>query len=110
MMSLAGPNSRALLAKLSGEDLSNAAFPFATTREIELGTALVQSWSRLKNATFHIDQRPGSQVVGIYQKSDFSVGVTGSTGYYYVDDFSNYVSTNGPASEMRMRRQGVSSS
>ncbi|WP_250519001.1 FAD-dependent oxidoreductase [Caballeronia sp. ATUFL_M1_KS5A] len=36
-----GPNSRPLLEKLSGEDLSNEAFPFATSREIQIGYARV---------------------------------------------------------------------
>jgi glycine cleavage system aminomethyltransferase T/glycine/D-amino acid oxidase-like deaminating enzyme len=43
MLSLMGPKSRALLHKLSGEDLSNAAFPFATSREIEVGCAMVRA-------------------------------------------------------------------
>jgi heterotetrameric sarcosine oxidase gamma subunit len=43
MLSLMGPKSRALLQKLSGEDLSNAAFPFATSREIEIGSAIVRA-------------------------------------------------------------------
>ena len=34
-----GPNSRALLQKLTSADLSNAAFPFGTSREIEIGYA-----------------------------------------------------------------------
>ncbi|MDA0983775.1 MAG: FAD-dependent oxidoreductase [Proteobacteria bacterium] len=43
MLSLMGPASRALLEKLSGEDLSNTAFPFATSREIEIGYAIVRA-------------------------------------------------------------------
>ncbi len=43
MLSLMGPNSRALLGKLSGEDLSNAAFPFATSRELEIGYAKIRA-------------------------------------------------------------------
>jgi heterotetrameric sarcosine oxidase gamma subunit len=43
MLSLMGPKSRALLQKLSGEDLSNGAFPFATSREIEIGSAIVRA-------------------------------------------------------------------
>lgn len=39
MLGLMGPGSRALLEKLSGEDLSDAAFPFATSRELEIGYA-----------------------------------------------------------------------
>ncbi|KWF91843.1 FAD-dependent oxidoreductase [Burkholderia cepacia] len=38
-----GPNSRALLEKVSGADLSNEAFPFATSREIEIGYARVRA-------------------------------------------------------------------
>ncbi len=43
MLGLMGPNSRALLESLSGEDLSNEAFPFATSREIEIGSAKVRA-------------------------------------------------------------------
>ena len=38
-----GPNSRALLEAVSGADLSNAAHPFATWREIEIGYAPVRA-------------------------------------------------------------------
>ncbi len=43
MLSIMGPKSRALLEKLSGEDLSNVAFPFGTSREIEIGYARVRA-------------------------------------------------------------------
>jgi len=43
MLGLMGPNSRALLEELSGENLSNEAFPFATSREIEIGYARVRA-------------------------------------------------------------------
>ncbi len=43
MLSIMGPKSRALLEELSGEDLSNAAFPFGTSREIEIGHARVRA-------------------------------------------------------------------
>jgi heterotetrameric sarcosine oxidase gamma subunit len=43
MLSIMGPKSRGLLEKLSGEDLSNAAFPFGTSREIEIGYARVRA-------------------------------------------------------------------
>ncbi len=43
VLSVMGPNSRALLAKLSDADLSNAAFPFGTAREIDLGMARVRA-------------------------------------------------------------------
>jgi len=41
VLSLQGPNSRALLAKLTGTDLSNEAFPFVTCQEIDIGYARV---------------------------------------------------------------------
>jgi len=43
MLSLMGPKSRAVLEKLSGEDLSNIGFPFGTSREIEIGYARVRA-------------------------------------------------------------------
>jgi glycine cleavage system aminomethyltransferase T/glycine/D-amino acid oxidase-like deaminating enzyme len=43
MLSIMGPNSRPLLQALSGEDLSNAAFPFGRSREIEIGYARVRA-------------------------------------------------------------------
>jgi 4-methylaminobutanoate oxidase (formaldehyde-forming) len=43
MLSLMGPRSRALLEKLSGETLSNAALPFGTSRDIEIGCATVRA-------------------------------------------------------------------
>jgi 4-methylaminobutanoate oxidase (formaldehyde-forming) len=46
MLSIMGPKSRALLEKLSGADLSNEAFPFGASQEIEIGYARVRA-SRL---------------------------------------------------------------
>jgi len=46
MLGVMGPNARALLEALSGEDLSNESFPFGTSREIEIGYARVRA-SRL---------------------------------------------------------------
>ena len=43
MLSLMGPKSRTLLAALSGADLSNEAFPFGATRELEIGFAKVRA-------------------------------------------------------------------
>ena len=43
VLGVMGPRSRDLLSRLTGADLSNATFPFATTREIELGSALVRA-------------------------------------------------------------------
>lgn len=46
MVAVMGPKSRALLHKVSGADLSNGAFPFGTSQEIEVGYARVRA-SRL---------------------------------------------------------------
>lgn len=43
VIGLMGPQSRPLLESLSGEDLSNAAFPFATSREMDIGYARVRA-------------------------------------------------------------------
>jgi 4-methylaminobutanoate oxidase (formaldehyde-forming) len=43
MLAIMGPKSRALLEKVSSADLSNAAFPFATSQEIEIGYARVRA-------------------------------------------------------------------
>ncbi len=43
VLSLMGPRSRELLQSLTPDDLSNAAFPFGTSREIDLGYARVRA-------------------------------------------------------------------
>lgn len=43
MIGVMGPNSRALLEQLSGENLSNEAFAFGHSREIEIGYARVRA-------------------------------------------------------------------
>ena len=43
VLSVMGPQSRALLQPLSADDLSNDAFPFGTSREIDLGYARVRA-------------------------------------------------------------------
>lgn len=43
MLGLMGPNARPLLERLSGCDLSNRAFPFASSQEIEIGYAKVRA-------------------------------------------------------------------
>ena len=43
MLALMGPNSRALLQRLTGEPLDNEHFPFATSRELEIGCAIVRA-------------------------------------------------------------------
>ncbi len=43
VISIMGPNARALLKSLSPNDLSHEAFPFGTSKEIELGYAVVRA-------------------------------------------------------------------
>ncbi|MFT5501042.1 MAG: glycine cleavage system aminomethyltransferase T/glycine [Woeseiaceae bacterium] len=43
VISIMGPNSRDLLQSLTPDDLDNETFPFATSREIELGYAIVRA-------------------------------------------------------------------
>ena len=43
MLGLMGPRSRALLEAVSGETLDNERFPFATSRELEIGYAQVRA-------------------------------------------------------------------
>ena len=43
VLGLMGPRSRQLLSRLTDADLSDAAFPFATTREIEIGHAIARA-------------------------------------------------------------------
>jgi 4-methylaminobutanoate oxidase (formaldehyde-forming) len=43
VLGVMGPQSRALLASVTGEDLSNASFPFGTSREIEIGYAKLRA-------------------------------------------------------------------
>ncbi|MBT5522210.1 MAG: FAD-dependent oxidoreductase, partial [Rhodospirillales bacterium] len=42
-INIQGPNARKLLQKVTPEDLSNEAFPFGTSREIEIGYATVRA-------------------------------------------------------------------
>ncbi len=43
VLSIMGPNSRALLSQVTPADLSNEAFPFLTSKEIEVGYAIVRA-------------------------------------------------------------------
>jgi glycine cleavage system T protein len=43
VLGVMGPHSRALLSRLTSTDLSTSAFPFGTSREIELGYATVRA-------------------------------------------------------------------
>ena len=66
VISLMGPNSRALLQSLTPADLSNEAFRFATSREIELGYGLVRA-SRITYV--------GELGWELYIPAEFTVGV-----------------------------------
>ncbi len=66
VISIMGPNARALLQSLSPNDLSDAAFPFAHSREIELGYALVRA-SRISYV--------GELGWELYIPTEFTVGV-----------------------------------
>jgi 4-methylaminobutanoate oxidase (formaldehyde-forming) len=43
VIGIMGPNARALLARVTGADLSNQAFPFGTSQEIDIGFATVRA-------------------------------------------------------------------
>ena len=66
VISLMGPNARSLLQSLTPTDLSNEAFPFGTSREIELGYALVRA-SRITYV--------GELGWELYIPTEFAVGV-----------------------------------
>ena len=66
VISIMGPNSRALLQSLTSDDLSHEAFPFAHNREIELGYALVRG-SRITYV--------GELGWELYIPTEFTVGV-----------------------------------
>ena len=66
MLGLMGPRARELLQPLSPDDLSNDAFPFGTSREIELGFANVRA-SRISYV--------GELGWELYIPSEFTTGV-----------------------------------
>jgi glycine cleavage system T protein len=66
VLSLMGPLARELLQPLTPQDLSDAAFPFATSKEIELGYALVRA-SRITYV--------GELGWELYVPTEFMVGV-----------------------------------
>ena len=66
VISVMGPRSREFLQTLTPNDLSHAAFPFATSREIELGYARVRA-SRITYV--------GELGFELYIPSEFAVGV-----------------------------------
>ena len=67
VLGLMGPRSRELLAGLTDADLSNAAFPFATARRIDVGPASV--WAVRVTYVGELGWElhvPASQAVGLY--------------------------------------------
>ena len=66
VISIMGPNSRALLQSLTPDDLSHGAFPFAHSREIELGYA----WVRASRITY-----VGELGWELYVPTEFVAGV-----------------------------------
>jgi 4-methylaminobutanoate oxidase (formaldehyde-forming) len=66
MLALMGPKARALLARVSPADFSDAAFPFGTSQEIDLGYARVRA-SRLTYV--------GEQGYEIYMPAEFAAHV-----------------------------------
>ena len=66
MLGVMGPRARELLQSLSPDDLSNQGFPFATSREIELGFAAVRA-SRISYV--------GELGWELYIPSEFTIGV-----------------------------------
>ena len=66
VLSVTGPRSRALLQSLSPDDLSHTAFPFATSREIELGYTRVRA-SRITYV--------GELGFELYIPTEFALGV-----------------------------------
>ncbi len=66
MIAVMGPRSRELLQRVSTDDFSNEAFPFGTSREIDLGYATVRA-SRLTYV--------GELGWELYMPVEFAVGV-----------------------------------
>ncbi len=66
MLALMGPKARALLGKISPADFSDAAFPFGTSQEIDLGYARVRA-SRLTYV--------GEQGYELYMQAEFATHV-----------------------------------
>ena len=66
IISIMGPRARDLLSRLTPDDLSNEAFPFAASRQIELGYSLVRA-SRITYV--------GELGWEIYIPSEFTLGV-----------------------------------
>ncbi len=88
VLGVMGPRARDLLARLTRADLSNAAFPFATSREIWLGRALVRA-SRITYVgelgwELYV---PVESVTGVYDAIQDAGGDLGlaDAGYYAIE-------------------------
>ena len=67
VLGVMGPRSRDLLSRLTAADLSNAAFPFATAREIELGYATVRATRIPMLASWAGSVRADEFAPGVYE-------------------------------------------
>jgi glycine cleavage system aminomethyltransferase T/glycine/D-amino acid oxidase-like deaminating enzyme len=88
VLGVMGPRARDLLARLTRADLSNAAFPFATSREIWLGRALVRA-SRITYVgelgwELYV---PAESAAGVYDAIQDAGGDLGlrDAGYYAIE-------------------------
>jgi len=66
VLALMGPNARAILSRITSADLSNAGFPFATVREIDVGYATAYA-----NRMTYVGELGWELIV----PSEFAVGV-----------------------------------
>jgi len=88
VLALMGPSSRDLLGKLSSADLSNAGFPFATIREIDIGyaTAYANRMTYVGELGWELIV-PTEFAVGVYEalhEAGREFGLT-DAGYYALD-------------------------
>ena len=88
VISVMGPNAEALLRKLSPDDVSKAAMPFATTRDIDVGYARVRAarMSYVGGPGYEL-YVPVEQCLTLYDAL-WSVGAASSlkdAGYYTID-------------------------
>ncbi|MBZ9982049.1 FAD-dependent oxidoreductase [Mesorhizobium sp. BR-1-1-8] len=88
VLALMGPRSRDLLGKLSSADLSNAGFPFATIREIDIGyaTAYANRMTYVGELGWELIV-PTEFAVGVYEALHEAGGEFGllDAGYYALD-------------------------
>lgn len=88
VLALMGPQSRELLSKLTSADLSNAGFPFATIREIDIGyaTAYANRMTYVGELGWELIV-PTEFAVGVYEalhEAGQEFGLT-DAGYYALD-------------------------